>query len=62
MIITGKQCLDARKLLGWSQSKLASEAAVSQTVVQTIEHEVCWEPRSVVGNGNPKNSTVEPDL
>ncbi len=38
--ITSKQCLAARSLLGWSQSKLAELAGVPQRSVRAFEEDV----------------------
>jgi transcriptional regulator with XRE-family HTH domain len=37
MIVSGAQFKEARRLLGWSQSRLAGEAGVSTTTVATVE-------------------------
>lgn len=38
--ITSKQCLAARSLLGWSQSKLAELAGVPQRSVRAFEEDI----------------------
>lgn len=36
-LVTGKQCREARKLLGWSQERLASHSGVYQGLISTFE-------------------------
>jgi len=37
MVITAKQCKAARALMDWSQSKLATEAGLTQVTLSTFE-------------------------